>query len=158
VRTGRTAGYSIIELVVVLALLAVLATVAMPLAQTVRQRENERELKRALWTLRDGIDAYRRAVDELPPGSFTRTASGYPPDLQALVTGLPDARSPGGRRLFLRAIPRDPFAPSDIPPGRSWGLRSYASEATRPQPGEDVYDVRSTSGAMALNGQPLSEW
>ncbi|RZI81547.1 MAG: type II secretion system protein [Rubrivivax sp.] len=156
--SSRSSGYSIIELVVVLALLAMLATVAMPLAQTVQQREKERELKRALWALRDGIDAYRRAVDELPPGSFTRTSSGYPPDLDALVTGLPDTRSPGGRRLFLRAIPRDPFAPSDLPAGRTWGLRSYASEAARPQPGEDVYDVHSASGVVALNGQPLSEW
>lgn len=151
-------GYSVIELLVVLGLLAVLATVAMPLAQTVQQREKERELKRALWTLRDGIDAYRRAVDELPPGSFSRTASGYPPDLQALVEGLPDAKAAGGRRLFLRAIPRDPFAPNELPAAKTWRLRSYASDASRPQPGDDVYDVRSSSNVMALNGQSVGEW
>lgn len=154
----RVRGFSVIELLVVLALLGVLATVAMPLAQTVQQRERERELKRALWTLRDGIDAYRRAVEELPPGSFERTASGYPPHLQALVQGLPDARAPGGRRLFLRAIPRDPFAPNDLPAERTWALRSYASEPSRPQPGEDVYDVHSASAVVALSGQPVSEW
>lgn len=151
-------GFSVIELLVVLGLLAVLATVAMPLAQTVQQREKERELKRALWTLRDSIDAYRRAVDELPPGSFLRTASGYPPDLQALVEGLPDVKAAGGRRLFLRALPRDPFAPSELPASRTWRLRSYASEASRPLPGDDVYDVHSSSNVMALNGQRVSEW
>jgi general secretion pathway protein G len=151
-------GYSVIELLVVLALLAVLATVAMPLAQTVQQRGKERELKRALWSIRDGIDAYRRAVDELPPASFERTASGYPPDLQALVSGLPDARAPGGRRFFLRAVPRDPFAAADQPAERTWKLRSYASEASRPTPGDDVYDVHSGAAVVALSGQPVSEW
>lgn len=154
----RPGGYSVIELLVVLALLAVLATVAMPLAQTVQQREKERELKRALWTIRDGIDAYRRAMDELPPTSFERTASGYPPSLQALVEGVPDVRAPGGRRLFLRAIPRDPFAAGDQPAERTWKLRSYASEPSRPAPGVDVYDVHSASAVVALSGQPVSEW
>ncbi|KQW42930.1 MULTISPECIES: type II secretion system protein [unclassified Roseateles] len=151
-------GFSVIELLVVLALLSVLATVAMPLAQTVQQRERERELKRALWTIRDGIDAYRRAVDELPPATFERTASGYPPSLQALVQGLPDARAAGGRRLFLRSIPRDPFATTDLPADRTWKLRSYASDASRPQAGDDVYDVHSGSSVVALSGQPVSEW
>lgn len=151
-------GYSAIELLVVLALLAVLATVAMPLVQTVQQREKERELKRALWTIRDGIDAYRRAVDELPPASFERTVSGYPPSLTALAQGLPDARAPGGRRLFVRAIPRDPFAASDLPAERTWKLRSYASDFGRPESGDDVYDVHSATMVTALNGQQVSEW
>lgn len=154
----KARGYSVIELLVVLGLLAVLATVVTPLAQTVRQREQERELQRALWALRDAIDAYRRAVDELPHGSFARTTSGYPPNLQSLVQGLPDERMPGGRRVFIRAIPRDPFAPIDLPAERTWRLRSYASEASNPVPGEDVYDVSSSSTTPSLSGIPLNQW
>lgn len=154
----RKEGYSVIELLVVLALLAVLATVVTPLAQTVRQREREHELKRALWNIRDAIDQYRKAIDEVAPGSVDRTASGYPPSLQALASGLPDARAPGGRRLFLRSIPRDPFAPAELPAEATWKLRSFASDPERPTPGDDVYDVYSSSPALALDGVPLNQW
>jgi general secretion pathway protein G len=151
-------GYTVVELVVVLALLAVLATVAFPLAQTLKQRERERELTRALWSLRDALDAYQKASLQLPMGHPQRTSSGYPARLQDLVSGLPDAALPGGRRLFLRQLPRDPFAPIEWPAEQTWQLRSYASEADRPAPGEDVYDVRSSSTLVGLNGVPLAQW
>lgn len=151
-------GFSVIELLVALALLGVLATVAWPLAETVRQREKERELQRALWTLRDAIDAYKTASDALPATVSGATTSGYPPNLEALVTGLPDEKMPGGRRVFLRAIPRDPFSAADLPAPRTWALRTYASDATRPFPGDDVYDVRSMASGKALDGSWLNQW
>ena len=156
-RTGR--GYTLIELLVVLAVLGLLAGLAMPLAEMTVQREKERELKRALWEIRDAIDAYRRAREQ---GAIPATAgsSPYPPALDALVQAAPDARADhrGEALRFLRRVPRDPFADPALPPERSWGLRSYLAEADHPQPGADVYDVYSTSTQVGLNGVPLKDW
>jgi general secretion pathway protein G len=152
-------GYSVIELLVALALLGVLASAAMPLADMVRQRERERELHRALWSVRDAIDAYKALSDQLPPNDHgLRTESGYPPNLHALVQGLPDPERGGAPRRFLRSIPRDPFARADLPAASTWRLRSYASDPAHPRAGDDVYDIRSNAPGKALNGQLLSEW
>lgn len=152
----RAAGFSVIELLVVLAVLGVLAGMAMPLSEMATERERERELKRSLWEIRDAIDAYKRAADAgrvaQPAG-----ATGYPPDLQTLVAGVQDVKN-GGRLVFLRRIPRDPFAPVDAAPESSWKLRSYASDASNPQAGSDVYDVMSTSDGTGLNGVALKDW
>lgn len=156
----RKQGYTLIEMLVVLVVLGLLASMAMPLAEVTVQRERERELKRALWEIRDAIDAYKRARESGAVGA-PAGSSLYPPTLQALVRAEPDARSdrPGGVPLrFLRSIPRDPFADPSLPPERSWGLRSYMSEAEDPRPGADVYDVYSQSDRVGLNGVPLRQW
>jgi general secretion pathway protein G len=152
----RAHGFSLIELLVVLAILGILSGLAMPLAEMTVQRENERELKRALWEIRDAIDAYKRAADA---GRIAQPAgaSGYPPDLQTLVSGVQDAKS-GAKLFFLRRIPRDPFAPADVPADKTWQLRAYESAPDRPRPGADVYDVSSTSARTGLNGVPLKDW
>jgi general secretion pathway protein G len=152
-------GYTLIELLIVLAVLAMLASMAMPLAQMTVQREKERELKRALWEIRDAIDAYHRACESgavaIPSGGPT-----YPPSLLALTIPIPDARPDrhGQVLRFLRRVPRDPFADPLLPADRSWGLRSYLSEADNPQPGADVYDVHSRSEGLGMNGVPLKQW
>lgn len=150
-------GFSLIELLVVMAVLGVLAAAAMPMAELVRQREQERELKHALWEIRGAIDAYKRARDagQLAPGG---PESGYPPTLQALVAGVNRSAASGAPLYFLRRIPRDPFAADDLPAEQTWGLRSYESPPDRPRPGADVYDVHSTSARVGLNGVPLAQW
>ena len=155
----RSAGFTLIELLVTLAIVALLASAALPLAEVTVQRGKEQELRRALREIREGLDRYRHAVEE---GRIERAsgASGYPAKLSTLVEGIRDARHPGGARLyFLRRIPRDPFARDPgLPPEQTWGLRSHASPPDNPQPGEDVFDVYSLSGATGLNGIPYREW
>ncbi len=152
-------GYTLIELLVVLALLALLAGMAMPLTQLVQQRERERELKRALWEIRDALDQWRRA-SEL--GAIVGPAGQppYPPTLQALAQPQRDARAdrPGAQWRFLRRVPRDPFADPALPAEQTWGLRGFYSEADAPRPGEQVFDVHSRSAGMGINGVPLRQW
>lgn len=153
----RSAGFSLIELLVVMALLGILAWAMVPMWELTVQREREVELKRALWEIRDALDAYRKAVEDgLIEGGGG--PSGYPANLTELVTGRPNLKRPGERIYFLRRVPTDPFAPARQPPENAWGLRSYKSPHDRPEPGSDVYDVYSTSAAIGLNGVPLRDW
>ena len=153
-------GFTIVELVITVAIVSLLATAVVPSAQLMFQRERERELRAALRTLRGAIDAYKLASDT---GHIKREAdkTGYPPDLRSLVDGVDDARSPkeGVKLYFLRSLPRDPFWPdATTPPEDTWALRSYASPPDDPQPGDDVYDVRSRSARSGLNGVPYRDW
>jgi len=145
-------------MLVVLAMLAVLASAARPLLELSVQRSREHELRAGLRTLRDALDAYKRAADS---GSIAQSPedSGYPQKLQLLVDGVPDVRSPNGRKLyFLRRLPRDPFAPADLPAAETWGLRAYDSAPDDPRAGKDVFDVYSRSDRQALDGTRLKDW
>lgn len=156
----RSRGFTIIELVVTVAIVGLLASAVIPSAQLMFQREREGELRDALRTIRTAIDAYKEAVDE---GHIKKELdkSGYPPDLQTLVDGVDDARSAkeGVRLYFLRRVPRDPFWPDPAAaPADTWGLRAYASPPDDPQPGDDVFDVYSRSSRTGLNGVAYREW
>lgn len=154
----RERGFTLIELLVSVSIVAVLATIAMPLAELKLQREKERDLKVALHEIRVALDAYKAAADE---GRIDKSQleSGYPPSLSVLVEGVPDARNARGNRIyFLRRLPRDPFAEADLPAEDTWGKRSYESPPDKPRAGKDVFDVYSRSDRIGLNGIPLREW
>lgn len=155
---GRPRGFTIVELVVTVAILGLLAAMAAPLTETVMRRAREQELKAALVEIRNAIDAYKDAADG---GRVTKAAgeSGYPASLDVLVNGVVDRQSAGGAKLyFLRRIPRDPFAPAGVPAGETWGLRSFDSPPDAPRAGKDVFDVRSLSEGRGLDGTPYGEW
>jgi general secretion pathway protein G len=148
----------LIEMLVVLLLMSILAAAAVPLAQINQRRARETELRSALRSLRGAIDTYKQQwagghIEKKPDDT------GYPPDLQTLVTGVVDATDPKGRRIyFLRRIPRDPFARPDVPAERTWALRSYDSPASAPESGRDVYDVMSAAPGAGLDGVPYRQW
>ena len=152
-------GFTLIELLVTLAIVAVLALFTVPVAEVAVQRANEAELRRALRQIRDAIDAYKTASDE---GRVLRSmqSSGYPKNLAVLVEGVEDAKDPKKAKIyFLRQIPRNPLDHNQSEdPAATWGKRSYASEASDPKEGDDVYDVYAPSDQLGLNGVAYRKW
>ena len=157
--TGPSNGFTLIELLVVIAIVAVLATIGLPLTELTKQRAKEEDLRRSLREIRHALDAYKQLSDE---GRIERIVdgSGYPPNLNVLVDGVKDARSPDGRRIFLlRSLPADPMERDvAIGPAESWSLRSYASPPEDPRPGKDVFDIHSRSQSVGLDGTPYRTW
>ena len=144
----------------VLAILAILAAAAFPLARVATQHSKEQDLRYSLRQLREGIDAYKRAADE---GRIAKKAgeSGYPKSLDELVAGVDDLRDPNMNKAkiyFLRRIPRDPMAAPGVAAAESWGKRSYASPPDEPREGDDVFDVFSRSETIGLNGIAYTQW
>lgn len=152
-------GFTLIEMMVTLAIIAVLAMLVVPVAQIGVQRAKEQDLRIALREIRNAIDAYKQASDEgrIPRDS---NSNGYPASLQVLVDGVGDAKHLKKQKVrFLRRIPRDPMIPdATIDAAQSWGLRSYASEASDPKDGSDVYDIYSRAPQIGLNGVPYKSW
>jgi general secretion pathway protein G len=154
----RRAGFTLIELVITVAIVGVLALLAAPLLEVTAQRHKEAELHLALRQIREAIDTYHQTVLDKKIAS-PADASGYPPDLESLVAGVPDITKPDRPMIyFLRRLPRDPMHPdATLSPAETWGKRSYASPPDAPSPGEDVYDVYSLSEGVGLNGVPYRE-
>ncbi|WP_434514407.1 type II secretion system protein [Dechloromonas sp. ARDL1] len=152
-------GFSLIELVVSVAIVGTLALVAVPLLETNAKRLKEGELRAALREIRAGIDAYKRAADE---GKVEKKSdeSGYPRRLEDLVQGVANIQDPAHPKIYLmRRLPRDPFnGDTTLSPAQSWGKRSYASPPDAPAEGADVYDVYSLSTGIGMNGIPYREW
>jgi general secretion pathway protein G len=153
-------GFTLIELVVTLVIVALLSTIALPLSELTVQRHNEQELRLALREIRAAIDAYKQAWDE---GRITTSVgkSGYPASLALLVEGVDDPADPNAKAkiYFLRRIPRDPFATDASQTAvDTWGKRSYASSADNPQEGDDVFDVYSRATGKDLRGIPYRDW
>jgi len=152
-------GFTLIELTVAAAIVAILAGAIVPLHELAQQRAREQDLRRALREIRAALDAHRQAADEgrilKRPGD-----SGFPKRLEDLATGVEDQKSARRERMyFLRRVPRDPFATDPaLAPAETWGKRAYASPPDDPREGEDVFDVFSLAEGKGINGRPYREW
>jgi general secretion pathway protein G len=144
-------GFTLMELIVASAILSILTMMALPLARITIQREKEKELRRALWDMRDAIDRYKDAADR----NMFQTkldSQGYPPDLEELVKGV---EAQGGKKIrFLRSIPVDPMTKS-----KEWGLRSMQDDPDSDSfGGQSVFDVYTKSTGTALDGTKYKDW
>jgi general secretion pathway protein G len=139
-----------VELIITVAIIGILATMAVPMARFQVKREKERELRQALWEMRDAIDRYKDVADK---GGMQLKADsmGYPPDLKTLVDGV-DIQTKKVR--FLRAIPVDPMTKST-----DWGLRSNQDDVdAETWGGQNVFDVHTKSEGTALDGTKYKTW
>lgn len=156
-KSGTSDGYTFVEVMVVTAIILILASAVMPLAQVTAQRTRELELHRDLREMRTAIDRFKDAVDQgqIPMTELKPENEGYPPDLQTLVDGVKAAGDASGRKLkFLRRIPVDPMTQST-----DWGLRSYQdSPDVTSWGGQNVFDVYTKSGGTALDGTKYRTW
>ena len=156
---GVARGFTLIELVITVAIVALLASVALPVSELAVQRTKEQELRRTLRQIREAIDLYKQASDE---GRIKKSIgdSGYPKKLEELAEGVDDQKSPKKAMIyFLRRIPRDPLnADPTLSAAASWGKRSYACPPDDPREGDDVFDVFSLAPGKGINGQPYRDW
>ena len=159
-RQRDSSGFTLVEMIITLSLLAILALSALPLGKMAVKRENEIELARALRLMREAIDAYKKLADEKKI-EVEEDTEGYPPTLETLVKGVEvqdkDAKGQAGRKKtvkLLRRIPKDPMTGSF-----DWGLRSYQDDPDSDVWGEEnVYDVYTKSPALALDGTRYRDW
>jgi len=151
IRRGE-AGFTLAEMVMVAALIAILAGMALPVAKYAVKRRKEMELRLDLRLMRNAIDEYKRLSDK---GLIQKKvgSEGYPPDLETLVEGVPIVGK-DVKRKFLRRIPVDPMTGE-----AKWGLRSYQDEPDSTTWGEqNVYDVYSLSDGTAIDGTKYKDW
>lgn len=158
-RVPSSRGFTLIELVVTLALVGVMAMLALPLAELTTARAKESELRIALRQIRTSLDAYKAAAEA---GQIEKMAdqSGYPATLEDLTTPIANLKNPKGTPFtFLRSVPRDPFeTDASVSAADSWNTRAYGSSPDNPSPGKDVFDVSSRSNKIGLNGVPYNKW
>jgi general secretion pathway protein G len=148
--TKAERGFTLLELIVAATILSVLTLMALPLARITIQREKEKQLRQALWEMRDAIDRYKDAADR---GGFQIKvdSQGYPPDLETLVKGI-DVQ--GKKVRFLRSIPADPMTSN-----KEWGMRSMQDDPDSDSwGGQNVFDVYTKAEGTGLDGTKYKDW
>lgn len=149
----RKRGYTMVEMVVVCALLVIVAAVALPTAKYSIKRGKEMELRQALRQMRNAIDEFKRYSDAglIPVELGT---DGYPSELEILIEGVEVIGQIDKSVRFLRRIPVDPMTGE-----AEWGLRSFQDDFDSDSwGGENVFDVYSLSEGVGLEGVPYQEW
>ena len=157
-RLKNQCGLTLIELVIAMAILAILAATVIPLSEVTVTRTKELELHRTLRNIRSAIDAYKVDYDKAVVEKkifVTVGESGYPEELEQLLEGNDWGGLYPFKKKYLRRIPKDPFDRDNY----GWGLRAYKDDAdSTVWGGEDIYDVYSQSDAIALDGTYYREW
>ena len=152
-RCVRQAGFTVVELAVVAAMIAILTGMVVPVVRYTVKRQDELELKFQLRLMRDAIDKYKQYSDSglIPPQLGTE---GYPPELQTLVDGAKLVGQIDKKQKFLRRVPVDPMTKRP-----EWGLRSYQDDPKSTSWGsQNVYDVYSLSTGRAIDGTYYKDW
>jgi general secretion pathway protein G len=153
---SRTHGFTLVELIVTVALVTILVGLALPLATNTVKREKEMELRADLRTMREAIDRYKTAADQ-GQVMADAMANGYPPDLETLANGVDLTSAVGKKIFFLRAVPIDPM--SECYCNTDWDLRSDQDDpASGSWGGQDVFDVHTKSNGTALDGTKYKDW
>ncbi|HEV7667671.1 MAG TPA: prepilin-type N-terminal cleavage/methylation domain-containing protein [Thermoanaerobaculia bacterium] len=149
----KAAGFTLAEMVMVAAVLAILAAVTLPIAKYTSKRSKELDLRQHLREMRLAIDEYKRYSDAgLIPVDLN--TDGYPKKLEILVEGVDVVGQINKKAKFLRRLPVDPMTGKD-----EWGMRSYQDKFDETSwGGENVYDVYSLSEGVGLNGVPYTKW
>ena len=148
----RQKGYTLAELVMVAALIALLSSIVLPVAKFTVKRRKESELRLSLRQMRTAIDEHKRLSDNgmIP---IKLGGEGYPESLEVLVEGI-DLVGQERTQRFLRRIPVDPMTGE-----AEWGLRSYQDEPdSTSHGGQNVYDVYSLSDGTGLDGTEYKDW
>jgi general secretion pathway protein G len=152
-RDSRAHGFTVVELAIVAAMIAILTAMVVPIARYTVKRQKELELRDQLRSMRNAIDKYKQYSDggliQIQLGN-----EGYPPDLETLVDGVPQIGQVNKKMKFLRQVPIDPMT------GKAeWGLRSFQDDPDSVAwGGSNVYDVHSLCGLRAIDGSYYKDW
>jgi general secretion pathway protein G len=149
----RQGGFTIVELAVVAAMIAILTAMVVPVARYTVKRQDEIELRYELRQMREAIDKYKQYSDMgLIPVKIG--SEGYPPDLKTLVEGVTLVGQLDKKQKFLRRIPTDPMTKKP-----EWGMRSFQDEPdSMSWGGQNVYDVFSLSELKGIDGTNYKDW
>ena len=153
-RKTAVRGFTLVELILTITILAIIVGMAIPLARNSIQRQKEQDLRYALREMRVAIDKFKAASDANQI-QVTLDGGGYPAKLQDLVDGVPKVGgAPDQKWKFLRRVPVDPMTNST-----EWGLRSYQDDPkNKSWGGQNVFDVYTKSNGTALDGTKYGDW